>query len=212
MKCVVMANGGYGDLNLYRSIFQEDVLLLCADGGANYARKLNLIPYCIVGDMDSIEAETGEYYRHLNVAAKEYPREKDATDLQLALNMAGELKATDITLLGTLGGRLDHTLSNLYSCMELAEKGCDILHFHPGCIVYITAKNIKIQGRPGDTVSVLALTEQCYGVTEKGFEYPLDNALMEKRNPFAVSNVLTGSNGYISIDKGVLAVFHFLRP
>ena len=52
MKCLVLTNGTYGPLRI-QGVMGSD-LIICADGGANYAHEMGLIPTYIVGDMDSI--------------------------------------------------------------------------------------------------------------------------------------------------------------
>lgn len=211
MKCVVLANGEYGHLEEYKNIVGDQDVILCADGGANYAYKMGLLPACIIGDMDSILPEVREYFMALNVPVKKYPRRKDFTDTQLVLSLADEMGISEIVFLGTLGKRLDHTLSNLYCGIELAQKGKKVVHYTPECAVYLTTKELEISGNKGDMVSVLPLSEQAIGVCEKGFEYPLENVVLEKKNPYTVSNVLASEKGNISVSEGVLAVFHYLK-
>ncbi len=211
MKCVVLANGEYGPLREYRRVISAGDIIICADGGANYAYELGLMPAYIVGDMDSIRPEVKEYFEAQRAVVKKYPRRKDFTDTQLALSLAEELEADEVLFLGTLGKRLDHTLSNLYSGIEMAIMGKQVTHFSPDCIVYLTARRIIITGQKGDVVSVLPLSEKALGVCEKGFEYPLENVVLEKKNPYTVSNTLADECGEISVEDGVLAVFHFLK-
>jgi len=211
MKCLVLANGTYGPLEEYRDVIKGSDLIICADGGANYAHEMGLIPTYIVGDMDSIRPEVKEFFTHRQVTIKKYPRCKDFTDTQLALSLAEELGADEIILLGTLGKRLDHTLSNLYSGIELAMMGKQVIHYSPACVVYLTCRRLVIEGQKGDVVSVLPLSEKALGVCEKGFEYPLEKVVLEKKNPYSISNTLLGKKGEISLDEGVLAVFHFLQ-
>ncbi len=210
MKCVVLANGEYGPLEEYRAVVCADDIIICADGGANYAYEMGLIPAYIVGDMDSIRPEVKEFYARQTVV-KKYPRRKDFTDTQLALSLAEELGADEVLFLGTLGKRLDHTLSNLYSGIEMAIMGKQVAHFSPDCIVYLTAQRIIISGQKGDVVSVLPLSEKASGVSEKGFEFPLEKVVLEKKNPYTVSNILAQERGEISVEDGILAVFHFLK-
>jgi len=211
MKCLVLANGKYGPLEEYKSVIEDSDLIICADGGANYAYEMGLIPRYIVGDMDSIRPEVKEFFALHQVTLKKYPRRKDFTDTQLALSLVEELGADEVVLLGTLGKRLDHTLSNLYSGIELAMMGKQVIHYSPDCVVYLTSRRLVIEGNKGDVVSVLPLSEKALGVCEKGFEYPLENVVLEKKNPYTVSNTLTGKKGEISLDEGILAVFHFLQ-
>lgn len=212
MKCVVLANGEYGDdWGSYRHIADDADCILCADGGANYAYSLQLVPDCIIGDMDSIVGEVRDYFGGLEVPIKKYPRQKDFTDTQLALSEAEARGADEIILLGSLGKRLDHSLSNLYSCMDLAMKGIKVSHRTPEMQVYLVTDELRLQGGPGDLVSVLVLTDQATGVSETGFEYPLQQAVLTKGNPYAVSNQMVGKDATITVDEGVLAVFHYYR-
>ena len=102
-------------------------------------------------------------------------------------------------------------MSNLYSGIELAMMGRRVIHYSPACVVYLNTRRLGIEGTIGDVVSVLPLSDRALGVCEKGFEYPLDNVVLEKKNPYSISNTLLGEKGEISLDEGVLAVFHFLR-
>ncbi|MDD4802522.1 MAG: thiamine diphosphokinase [Syntrophomonas sp.] len=211
MRCIIMANGEYGDIEVYRELFHGHEIVLCADGGANYAYKLGLVPDSIVGDMDSILPEVREYFQARNVKMHKYPLRKDFTDTQLVLEIAKQWKPTEIMMLGTLGGRLDHTLSNLYCGMEMVQKGIKLTHCTPNLRVHIIDRDIDITGQTGDIVSVLALSQQARGVSETGFEYILDNAVLEKNNPYAVSNKLAANKGRISVQEGILAVFHYFQ-
>ncbi|MEQ8175624.1 MAG: thiamine diphosphokinase [Syntrophomonadaceae bacterium] len=212
MKCVILANGEYGDdLETYRDIVDKADCILCADGGANYAYQLKLVPDCIIGDMDSIAGEVREYFSGLEVSIKKYPRQKDFTDTQLALSEAEARGADEIILIGSLGKRLDHTLGNLYSCMDLAVNGIKVSHLTLEMQVHLITTELRLTGRPGDLVSVLVLSDRATGVSEKGFEYPLQNAVLVKGNPYAVSNVMVGTDATITVKEGVLAVFHYYR-
>jgi thiamine pyrophosphokinase len=77
--------------------------------------------------------------------------------------------------------------------------------------VYIINQDIEIAGEPGDIVSVLALTQEARGVTETGFDYPLENTVLKKSNPYAISNRLASSKGKISVQEGTLVVFHYFQ-
>lgn len=210
MRAVIFANGEYGDISQYKNLIQEDDIILCADGGANYAHTLGLVPKAIIGDMDSILPEIKQFYMDKGVHIKKFPRRKDFTDIQLTLSVAQEEGAEEIIFLGTLGKRLDHTLSNLYCGIDFVEKGIKITHISPECRLYIINKLIEIEGKQGDIVSVLALSQEATGVCETGFEYSLDDALLENHVPFAVSNVLSENTGRISVKNGMLAVFHYM--
>lgn len=209
MKCLILANGDYGKLEVYEDLILSFDIVLCADGGANYAQQLDIVPDYIVGDMDSIDDKVKEHFIGKNVAFKKFPRQKDFTDTQLVISLAEELGATELTFFGTLGSRLDHTLSNLYSCIETVENGNRVIHYNPECTVYIVADKLDLTGNIGDTISVLALTDTVTGLSEKGVKYPLEYVLLEKANPYAISNILVAEKAEIILENGVIAVFHY---
>jgi len=209
MKCVILANGDYGNVDFYKGLLKEADIILCADGGANYAYKMGIIPAYIVGDMDSILPPVVDYYKEQGVEFRRYPQRKDFTDTQLILALAEELNADEIVFLGSLGKRLDHTLSNLYCGGELALKGRKVWHCTENYSAYLVNQEITISGEVGDIVSVLALTDQAKGVYEEGFEYPLQNVILKKWNPYAISNVLAENEGVIKVREGLLLVIHY---
>lgn len=209
MKCIIFANGCYGDLERYREIIKDANMIICADGGANYACKLGAIPSVVIGDMDSITDKTRNYLTELGVEFKKYPIHKDFTDLQLSLEMAEESGADIIVLLGTLGNRLDHTMANIFSGMEMALRGKNIVHYGSDCIIYLVTHELILKGSKGDLVSVITMSDRAVGVTETGMEYPLHDVVLENSKPFTVSNIMDKDEARITVREGVLAVFHY---
>ncbi len=209
MRFIIMANGEYGEIKAYNAIFKNTDTILCADGGANYAFQIGVIPDCVIGDLDSVLPDVRKYLIQQEVEILPYPVHKDLTDLQLAMNLAYERGADEIVLLGALGKRLDHTLHNLYSGIDLVQKGVKISHFTPECWVYIVEDEVVIEGTPGDIVSVVALTDKVEGASEVGFEYSLRAPSLLSNHPYTVSNVLAGSRGVIRLESGIIVVFHY---
>ncbi len=93
-------------------------LTIAADAGWKTAQKLGVTPRLLVGDFDSL----GTPPVSAGVEVVRVPAEKDDTDTQLAVRLALERGATDITLIAGLSGRVDHTLSTLAILEELEQK------------------------------------------------------------------------------------------
>ncbi len=211
MRFVIMANGEYGELEYYEPFIRSADRLICADGGANYAYQLRLKPHVIVGDMDSIRPEVLSFYQEKLVPLKRYHRRKDFTDTQLAIDLAAEMGATEIVLCGTMGGRLDHSLSNLYAGIAATKNGVIICHVTAEGTIQLFDSLLEIEGAPGDTISILPLTETIEHVYTEGLEYPLNGEKLFNTNPYAVSNVLTGPKASVRIEGGIGALFHYYR-
>lgn len=209
MKCIILSNGEYGALPMYRSVILQSDLIVCADGGADILYEMDLMPHVIIGDLDSISPAALQYFSQQKVEIIKYPRNKDYTDTQLAIAYAEQKGAEELIFLGTLGKRLDHSLSNLFSSMDLVHKGKKLTHFSPECNVYVFSGQLKISGNIGDVISVLALTDLCEGVYESGVAYPLEDVKLEINKPYAVSNHLIAEQATLKVGKGILAVFHY---
>ena len=79
-----------------------------------------------MGDFDSVDRETYEYYKLKNIEFKTFPTRKDFTDTELGLNYALDMGASDITIIGGIGSRLDHTLANIQILVKAVDKGVNI--------------------------------------------------------------------------------------
>jgi thiamine pyrophosphokinase len=67
---------------------------------------------------------------------------------------------------------------------------------------------LALQGRPGDTLSLLPLAGDARGVTTSGLEYPLDNETLRFAATRGVSNTLLGTTATVQLTAGLLLVVH----
>ncbi len=112
MRAVVVAHGDV--LPSDRAVIDAKDYLVAADGGALALERWKLPPYLIVGDMDSLGDAGVERFARQGIAVAKFSAAKDESDLELAVAQAIAAGATEIVLLGALGGeRLDHETANL---------------------------------------------------------------------------------------------------
>ncbi len=209
MRFLLMANGEYGELSWYRPFKDGFDRIICIDGGTDRAMVLEMIPYRVVGDMDSISEKATAYADSLGAVFTVVPREKDNTDFQLALELAEKDGATSIVVWGGTGTRLDHSLSNLFSATSLVLKGIEVCFRSPREDIYLVNRHLVVPGKIGDTVSLITMGDKAGGVTLRGFQYPLTNAVLDGRWQCAVSNVIVEPNPTVAVGSGVVAVIHF---
>src|ERR1035438_10669190 len=111
-KCIILANGKPPAKSVLSFLTNRGYsILICADGGANSAKKLNVLPNYIIGDLDSITNNTLKYYTERSEIIK-IKRQND-TDVEKCIKFAIKKKLNDIVLVGVTGDRLDHTFCNL---------------------------------------------------------------------------------------------------
>lgn len=182
----------------------EGDLIIAADAGLINARRLGLSPTVVVGDYDSLGHAPDV---DANVEVITVPTEKDVTDTQLAVELAITRGATEVHIVGGLGGRLDHTLSNLANLEDLADRKIRAVIEDGQNRVRLLRNDSTILPRSDYTyVSLLALDPLCKGVEIEGVKYPLKNAKLERKFQYAVSNEITGNCCFISVRKGAILV------
>src|SRR5512144_1217814 len=78
--------------------------VVVADRGLDHAQALGLEVAIAVGDFDSASAEAVAAAEHAGTRIERHPVEKDATDLELALDVAIGLAPARILVLASRGG------------------------------------------------------------------------------------------------------------
>lgn len=206
MKVVIFTNGEYKN-----KAFYEDYLLkikpdyiICADGGANYAKELKIRPDIILGDMDSITEETKAFYNGVKFSS--YPPKKDETDTELAIDHAIAIGAKEVTILGGLGSRMDHSLGNIYLLKRLFDAGVKAEMTNENNIIQLIGRTVEFQLPIGTVVSLLPIGGDVEGLTISGFEYPITKGQMTMNNPYGISNVTNLANQKIDFKLGMLLV------
>jgi len=207
-RAVVVANGELRHPErLMQSVDRAD-LVVAADGGANWLVSQGRPPDVLVGDMDSVspgvlQALTESHRRLL----RHSPR-KDETDTELALLEVVAMGATHITVLGALGGRIDHTLANVQLLLMPQLKEIEARIFDGCSYLWIVGPEGKIRGKIGDLVSLIPLGGSVGGITTEGLEYPLRDETLCLGAARGVSNVLVQSEARITVRWGNLLVVH----
>jgi thiamine pyrophosphokinase len=206
MYVVIVANAPDADLAPYQAQLAAADMLIAADGGAEALLRVNVAPQLVLGDLDSVRPASLEALAARGTEIRRFPREKDETDLELALLAAAERGATAIDLLGALGGRWDHTLANIALMNHPALRGCHVRILADRQTLFLVRDTAELHGRHGDTVSLLPLTPTVEGVTTAGLLYPLTDATLHYEQARGISNVLLNPPGRVSITGGLLLV------
>ena len=186
--------------------------VICADRGARHLQAAGIIPTLIVGDMDSLDAESARLYEAQGCRFVRHPREKDETDTELALGEAFRMAPAEVWIWAAMGFRIDHTLANLSLLVQGAEQGVEVKLIDEWCEVFLVTRRRVLAGEEGQTVSLLPFGGQASGVTLTGFEYPLTKAVLAVGHPRGTSNRLVRREGIIEIEKGSLLAVRYFRP
>ncbi|MGD8397852.1 MAG: thiamine diphosphokinase [Anaerolineae bacterium] len=213
MRAIIVAAGDSPGDEEWARWMQRGDLIVAADGGAARILSQGLVPHIVIGDMDSLP-DSARSKLDDGVEIVEHPRAKDETDLELALTYAAQRGVQEIVVLGALGGRLDHTLSNvlLLALPKLESITVRIVQGAEEAILVRGGEEISLQGSKGDVVSLLPWGGDARGVTTDGLAWPLERVTLHFAFSRGVSNVMTGPEARIGVEGGYLLVIHGPSP
>ena len=210
MKFVIISGGHIDD------VFAVDWLkknkydcMIAADSGMDFLYRNEIVPDIIAGDFDSAKEESVAYFQGMNsVQVLKLNPIKDDTDTEFVIREAVRRGATEITLLGATGTRLDHVLANVNLLGIGVEEGVSIrlvdkynhIRMTDACI------EIKKSNQFGDYVSVLPVKGDAKGVTLEGMRYSLQDADIACFSSLGVSNEIVEDTAKISVKQGTLLV------
>ncbi|MFV0579668.1 MAG: thiamine diphosphokinase [Fusobacterium ulcerans] len=174
--------------------------IYCADGGANHLETLGILPLEIWGDLDSVTKEIIEKYRNNKVTIKKFPKDKDYTDGELILQHISKMDYDKINIIGGLGGRIDHLLTNL----NLIFKFKNLMFVTEKEKIFSIEKKAELTELNGKTISFVPFSEKVEGLTLEGFKYPLNKYTLYQGDSICMSNVAVEDRCRVTFDTGKL--------
>jgi len=207
-RVVVLANGELPDVDRARAILRDDDYIICADGGTRHASSLDLKPALVIGDMDSTDRAYLQKLQANDIPIELYPRDKDETDLELAITRAVELEPKDILIVAALGGRLDQTIANIALLADSRLLTFDIRLDDGVEEIFFCRDQVQVHGRSGDIVSLIPWQGAVAGIQTKNLRWALDNETLNPEKTRGISNEMTGDIANIKISSGILLIVH----
>lgn len=123
--------------DLFQYVYDVEIPIVAADGGANFLADHNIVPELIIGDLDSVEEQ-----KIKNVETQKIIRisNQNTTDLEkVLLNTQSPLTLG----IGFLGSRIDHELAALSALVKFSHKK----------IILIGEKDIVLLSPPSFSLS-----------------------------------------------------------
>jgi thiamine pyrophosphokinase len=205
---IVLAGGDPVEPDL-RTLLPDGAVVVAADSGLHQAELLGLRVDYVVGDLDSADPAAVERARAAGAVVERHPVDKDATDLELAFDLARDRGAVRITVVGGAGGRLDHFLANvaLLASPRFADLEIDA-RLGDAYVVVVQGGRLPrvVTGTAGSLVTLLPVGGDASGITTIGLQYPLRGATLRPGTSRGVSNVLVGEQASVALDQGTLLV------
>lgn len=203
MKACIWTNGELQHAQKARQESADADIVIAADGGARHLEQLGLKPHVIIGDMDSIKDSL--WRQDSSIERISFPREKDKTDTQLAIDLAFERGCSQITLLAATGGRIDHTLGNVALTAKYPGRVA-IVEGNMTLVAIDKSRKCRLKGSVGDRISLIPFGESVTGVRATGLQYHIEKEDL-KVGTRGICNKLNAESACICISSGVLLVY-----
>jgi len=207
-RALVFVNGHLPDLEAARRLIRTEDTLIAADGGARHILALGLLPSIVIGDLDSLAADDRQWLEGLGVDIRQYPSDKNGTDLELALRYALDGGYRSILVLAALGGRLDQTLGNLSLLTDPSLAEMDVRLDDGVEEAFFVRGRAAILGKPGEAVSLIPWGGPAEGVTTEGLRWLLHSETLYPDKTRGISNELLGETASVALQSGLLLAVH----
>ena len=208
-EAIIVSGGETDNLIKLIGVQCENQKIVGVDGGAIRLLEAGISVDVAIGDFDSISKEQLENLKMRIPKVIELPAEKDLTDTEAALEFVSEHYQVDvIKMLGLLGGRVDHMMSNIWLAyqpkyrplltqIQILDRNNTLTYFEPGKYEISKEENKKYISFIGMTpIKNLKLVHAKYPLQGDDFTYPI--AL--------VSNEFLENTIKFSFDEGIMAV------
>jgi thiamine pyrophosphokinase len=183
--------------------------VVAADAGVEHARALGLAVSVAVGDFDSAAPEAIAAVEAAGARIVRHPADKDATDLELALDEAFALGARRIVVLAGSGGRLDHELATLLLLASPRYASVEVDAWVGPSRVHVVRGERELSGAAGELLTLLPVHGPAVGVTTEGLVYPLRGETLEAGSSRGMSNEFAAAEAGVTLRAGVLLA---IRP
>ena len=184
-------------------------LVIAADGGAALGNRLGVRIDRWVGDADSVDPALLDQLRADGIPVELARPDKDESDTELAMLAAVAAGATDITVLGALGGRrLDHLLANVGLMSHDRLSGIEVRLIDERTRVRLLRgpTSCSLAGPVGAIVSLLPVDGPAAGIVTEGLEYPLRDEALAPGPARGLSNRRLREDAEVSLRSGRLLV------
>lgn len=132
-RYALVLNGELVSSSVAKSLLKKACHIVAVDGGADHLQIMNVQPDCLIGDFDSVNQSNFLRFKQQKVKVKTFPRRKNFTDGELAINYllrevidenALKVKPASIhlDLIAAFGSRYDHLLANQLMAVRLVEE------------------------------------------------------------------------------------------
>lgn len=188
-RVVIICDGQFPKTEYPRYLLTTADVLVCCDGAVvKFVRNSKAIfgterlPDLIIGDMDTLSPGLQKRYSHLIVKESEQEHNDQTKAVRWALNNVEDL--SEIIILGSTGGRPEHTIGNASLLMEymrtfnLEEKGINIQAVSDYGTIFPITDSTEIDCGEGREISIFS-PDNSLKIKSEGLVWPTDDVVFD---------------------------------
>ena len=201
IKTISIVGGGNLSKKLLPDIATNDYII-GVDRGACWLILNKIIPNIAIGDFDSVTVRQMQMIKKQSKRMDIYPKKKNKTDMELAIEHAIGLHPNEVMIYGAAGDRLDHTMGNIHLLEQLDEKSIAGAIRDESNEIRIVSSRLKVKKDVRfPYISILSVTD-AVKVTLAGFAYDLSHTIIHRRQTIGISNEIREDEATIEIHSG----------
>ncbi|MBQ6774425.1 MAG: thiamine diphosphokinase [Synergistaceae bacterium] len=200
-RCVIAGGAEIKNYALIREYLRDDDYFIYCDCGLNHKDSLLHEPDLIIGDFDS-HSKPDDLNNVIVL-----PVVKDDTDTIYAVKEGIRLGFIEFILIGVTGGRIDHTLANIYALMMLKESGKSAVILDDYSEMSIISAGERVNIKWGcKFFSLINISGIARGINITGAKYNLTDGEIKSSYQYGVSNEVLSPehDAQISLREGSL--------
>lgn len=187
-------------------------LAIAADSGLHLAQHLGIAVDLVVGDLDSVRPEALAAATAAGATVERHDPDKDASDLELAMDAARVRGASRVVVVGGTGGdRLDHLLATAALLGSDRYEDLRIEWWGERSRAAVVRSTVSVDGDPGDLLSIIPVGGPIT-LSLEGVRWPLDGASIEHGSTRTLSNEITSPPAVVTVSSGTAFVVHTRPP
>lgn len=206
-KVLIIGAGAPADVIVLKKILSWADTIICADGGADAAKKAGILPQAVIGDFDSISKENLDFYNRNKDVTLVNIREQETTDMEKAIVYTlSTVRIADIILIGAGGSRTDHFLHTIGLMFKYRNKA-RIRIIEGENLITLKTKSFRDKCEVGETVSLIPYGGQVNNIGTIGLKFPVQGENFVPGIKESISNQASLESISINFDGGNLLYY-----
>ncbi len=182
VSTVLLVGGGATRAETLKQMAGSVNTVVAADGGADVLRAAGILPDAVIGDMDSVSAET---LAALPESVLLRIEEQDSTDFDKCLR---HVAAPLVLGYGFLGARVDHQLAAMTVLLRYPDRRCILIGEED--VLVLCPPELRLELPVGSRLSLYPLGP-VQGQSD-GLRWPIDGIAFQPDGQVGTSNVVSG--------------------